>query len=231
MKYGDETELLSASIPIIERLYCWVSGKGFSIADSQQVDQANAEALWTGCKFRPLFARLLGKMLIEPDCIFRSLHASKYGLAQPPMIGPTVLEILAASKPNECVDNLSPFLNGCFRTRCGCDSIAVMRDTHWPGIATAVAVLWILSTVIWLGVAGPIWHASNHASSDASIGFAGNALGAAVALLAAIVAGIAAYRTILPIQRQLQNWCGKTILRTTSGYGSGAADLTDTNSD
>jgi hypothetical protein len=51
MKYGDETELLNASIPIIERLYCWVNGTSFSIENSQEIDQNNAEALWTGCKF------------------------------------------------------------------------------------------------------------------------------------------------------------------------------------
>jgi len=48
MKYGDETNLLNASIPIIERLYCWVSGKGFSIEDSQCIDQRNAEAFGMG---------------------------------------------------------------------------------------------------------------------------------------------------------------------------------------
>lgn len=78
-----------------------------------------------------------------------------------------------------------------------------MNERHWPGVATAVAILWILATIMWLGIAGPIWHASNAANPDAWIGFAGNALGAAVSLLAAIVAGIAAYRTILPMQRQL----------------------------
>jgi len=54
MKYGDETELLKASIPIIERLYCWVNAKGFSIANSQEIDQANAAAPWNGCKFSVL---------------------------------------------------------------------------------------------------------------------------------------------------------------------------------
>jgi AbiU2 len=54
MKYGDETELLNASIPIIERLYCWVNGTSFSIENSQEIDQNNAEALWTGCKFEDL---------------------------------------------------------------------------------------------------------------------------------------------------------------------------------
>ena len=51
MKYGDETALLNASIPIVERLYCWVNGTSFSIENSQAIDQNNAEALWTGCKF------------------------------------------------------------------------------------------------------------------------------------------------------------------------------------
>jgi AbiU2 len=51
MKNGDETELLNASIPIVERLYCWVNGTSFSIDNSQEIDQRNAEALWTGCKF------------------------------------------------------------------------------------------------------------------------------------------------------------------------------------
>jgi hypothetical protein len=54
MKFGDETTLLEASIPIVERLYCWVNGKGFSIKDSQEIDQENAEALWNGCQFRVL---------------------------------------------------------------------------------------------------------------------------------------------------------------------------------
>jgi AbiU2 len=51
MKFGDETELLNASIPIVERLYCWVNGVSFSVMDSQEIDQKNAEALWNGCKF------------------------------------------------------------------------------------------------------------------------------------------------------------------------------------
>jgi hypothetical protein len=51
MKLGDETELLNASMPIVERLYCWVNGISFSVMDSQEIDQTNAEALWSGCKF------------------------------------------------------------------------------------------------------------------------------------------------------------------------------------
>jgi hypothetical protein len=51
MQFGDETELLNASIPIVERLYCWVNGASFSVLDSQDIDQKNAESLWNGCKF------------------------------------------------------------------------------------------------------------------------------------------------------------------------------------
>ena len=51
MKYGDETKLLNAPIQIVETLYCWVNGTSFSIESSQEIDQNNAEALWTGCKF------------------------------------------------------------------------------------------------------------------------------------------------------------------------------------
>jgi hypothetical protein len=54
MKNGDETHLLNASIPIVEGLYCWVNGASFSVLDSQQIDQKNAEALWNSCKFSVL---------------------------------------------------------------------------------------------------------------------------------------------------------------------------------
>ena len=54
MRYGDETALLSDLIPIIETLFCWVNGKSFSIADSQEIDRENAQALWDGCKFEVL---------------------------------------------------------------------------------------------------------------------------------------------------------------------------------
>jgi len=54
MKNGDETDLLNASIPIVERLYRGITNRGFSIKDSQDIDQANATALWNGCKFKVL---------------------------------------------------------------------------------------------------------------------------------------------------------------------------------
>jgi HEPN superfamily AbiU2-like protein len=51
MRNGDETDLLNASIPIVEKLYRAITNRGFSIEDSQEIDQANAAALWNGCKF------------------------------------------------------------------------------------------------------------------------------------------------------------------------------------
>jgi hypothetical protein len=54
MKNGDETDLLNASIPIVERLYRGITNRGFSIKDSQDIDQENATALWNGCKFNVL---------------------------------------------------------------------------------------------------------------------------------------------------------------------------------
>jgi hypothetical protein len=52
MKYGDERELLSASVPIVEALFCWVNGKSFSFEDSREIDRRNATALWTRCTFK-----------------------------------------------------------------------------------------------------------------------------------------------------------------------------------
>ena len=42
MKNGEETELLNTSMPIVERLYCWVNVTSFSIENSQKIDQHNA---------------------------------------------------------------------------------------------------------------------------------------------------------------------------------------------
>jgi AbiU2 len=54
MQYGDETNLLNSSVPIIEKLLNWVNGKSFSIANSQKIDHENAQALWAGCTFKVL---------------------------------------------------------------------------------------------------------------------------------------------------------------------------------
>jgi AbiU2 len=51
MQYGDEREMLSASLKIAENLYCWVNGTSFSFANSREIDRKNAEALWHHCTF------------------------------------------------------------------------------------------------------------------------------------------------------------------------------------
>jgi hypothetical protein len=54
LKYGQETELLSQTIPIVEALYLWVNGTSFQIDTSRQFANENAHALWQGCKFSVL---------------------------------------------------------------------------------------------------------------------------------------------------------------------------------
>jgi HEPN superfamily AbiU2-like protein len=51
MKYGDEREVLLASLPIVEALFCWVNGSSLSFEDSLKIDCENATALWSSCKF------------------------------------------------------------------------------------------------------------------------------------------------------------------------------------
>lgn len=51
MKYGDESALIDLTCPIVERLFCWVNGKSFSIEGSRKIDNENAEVLWQTCKF------------------------------------------------------------------------------------------------------------------------------------------------------------------------------------
>jgi hypothetical protein len=51
-KYHDETKLLEASIPIVEKLYCWVNGTGFSLNESREIHRGHSEALWNACQFK-----------------------------------------------------------------------------------------------------------------------------------------------------------------------------------
>jgi hypothetical protein len=51
MKYGDERQMLDASLPIVEALYCWVNGTSLSFENSRMIDRENAKALWDGCTF------------------------------------------------------------------------------------------------------------------------------------------------------------------------------------
>jgi hypothetical protein len=51
MKYGDERDMLNATLPIVEALYCWVNGTSLSFQDSRDIDRNNAKALWEACTF------------------------------------------------------------------------------------------------------------------------------------------------------------------------------------
>ncbi len=51
MEYGDERDILLASLPIVEALYCWVIGVGFSFEDIREINREHAEALWCHCTF------------------------------------------------------------------------------------------------------------------------------------------------------------------------------------
>jgi hypothetical protein len=51
MKYGDEREMLNASLPIVRMLYSWVNGTSFDLEESRQMDRENARALWGACTF------------------------------------------------------------------------------------------------------------------------------------------------------------------------------------
>jgi hypothetical protein len=52
VKFGDEREILDATLPIVEALYCWVYGSSFSFQDSREIDRKNAQALWEACTFK-----------------------------------------------------------------------------------------------------------------------------------------------------------------------------------
>jgi hypothetical protein len=52
MKYGDEHEILEATVPIVDTLHCWVIGSSILFDDSRRIARKNAEALWTACKFK-----------------------------------------------------------------------------------------------------------------------------------------------------------------------------------
>jgi hypothetical protein len=51
MKYGDEREMLNASLPIVQALFCWVNGTSFDFENSREIDRKNAKALWEACTF------------------------------------------------------------------------------------------------------------------------------------------------------------------------------------
>src|SRR5262249_7016020 len=44
VKYGDEREMLEATLPIVQALYCWVNGTSRSFQNSRETDRKNAKA-------------------------------------------------------------------------------------------------------------------------------------------------------------------------------------------
>jgi hypothetical protein len=52
VKYGDERDILNATVLIVETLYCWVNGTSFSFDESREIDRKNAKALWEACTFK-----------------------------------------------------------------------------------------------------------------------------------------------------------------------------------
>jgi hypothetical protein len=51
MGYGDERNMLDATLPIVEAFYCWVNGTSLSFKNSRKIDRKNAKALWENCRF------------------------------------------------------------------------------------------------------------------------------------------------------------------------------------
>jgi hypothetical protein len=51
VKYGDERDMLEATLPIVEALYRWINGASLSFQDSREIDRKNAKALWEACTF------------------------------------------------------------------------------------------------------------------------------------------------------------------------------------
>lgn len=51
MKYGDEKIILADTLSIIQTLYCWINGAGFSFEASRKIDQKCVEELWQNCTF------------------------------------------------------------------------------------------------------------------------------------------------------------------------------------
>jgi len=51
VKYGDERDMLEATLSIVEALYVWVNSTSLSFQDSREIDRENAKALWEACTF------------------------------------------------------------------------------------------------------------------------------------------------------------------------------------
>ena len=48
---GDERDILEKTIPIVEKLHCWINGAGFDLNNSRETDRKYAESPWRSCTF------------------------------------------------------------------------------------------------------------------------------------------------------------------------------------
>ena len=48
---GDERDILDKTIPIVEKLHCWINGASFDLNSSRETDRKYAESLWRSCTF------------------------------------------------------------------------------------------------------------------------------------------------------------------------------------
>jgi hypothetical protein len=78
-----------------------------------------------------------------------------------------------------------------------------MNFDRFAGFFAASAICLTLAIVNWTGVVSPIWRATNTATPDQWLGFAGAILGALATLLAAGLALFAAVKTLAPMRAQL----------------------------
>ena len=52
MKYGDERDILNATMPIVATLLRGIPGKGFDFKNSRRIDRNNAQSLWGACTLK-----------------------------------------------------------------------------------------------------------------------------------------------------------------------------------
>jgi hypothetical protein len=52
MKYGDERDILNATMPIVAKLLRGIAGKGFDFKNSRRIDRNNAQSLWGPARLR-----------------------------------------------------------------------------------------------------------------------------------------------------------------------------------
>jgi hypothetical protein len=81
--------------------------------------------------------------------------------------------------------------------------LEAMNFDRFAGLFAASAICLTLAIVTWSGVAGPIWRATDGATPDQWLGFAGSLIGALATLAAGLIALLAAFKTLAPIRAQL----------------------------